>query len=144
MQKEFRVKKNLMVSALFLTSIMATSSLYATLPPLPLKCPGVMSIQSVGVSVNTVKVDNAWFAGRRNQMYDTTDHWTFILGNIQAADTAEAYAKAVLAMVSLNFQVGPQIGSNKWVCLYNTLQGYPAIAITTPIGFHDASHYLAR
>lgn len=132
--------KKLLVASLFFLS--TASIAQGLLPPQPLTCPDVSAIQNVGVSHTTLQIDNRWFAGRRHQAYGTTDLWTFLLGNIVAMTSVDAYNKAVQALPTLTFRMGPFTSSDHWVCLYNTdVHNLPAVAITLPIAFSDAPLY---
>jgi hypothetical protein len=123
--------------------MLPTSIALATLPPLPQKCPSVPAIQAVGVSRVVIQIDNRWFAGRRQQHYDTTEAWSFIVANINATDAKEAYNIAAANLPSLAFRMGPFEASDHWVCLYNTdLNDLPAITVTNPIGLEEAPVYL--
>ena len=98
---------------------------------MPKDCPNAVEIQAIGISTNVIKINNAWFAGRRNQAYGTPDNWTFIIANIMATDALDAYKKAAKALQSLAFLAGPAPGSSgKFVCAYNTVEGYSAFAMT--------------
>lgn len=116
-------------------------------PPPPSVCPNVIALQAVGVSQNVVQ-DNQrlWYTGRRNQKYATPNNWTFIIGKIPAANTSEAYTKAVIGMNTLSFQLGPFMGPiGKWICLYNTAEAYTAVTVYPPIAtFKNADHFLTR
>lgn len=107
--------------------------------PLPERCPSVSAIQAVGVSRNVIQGNNlVWYAGRRNQQYGTNNSWTFILGSIVAPTANTAYNNAVAGLTTLAFQLGPFKGPlDKWVCLYNTAQGYIGVTITTPIALTE-------
>lgn len=109
----------------------------------PQFCPDISSIKAVGVSTTVIQVDNVWVSGRRNQLYNTADHWTFLLGNIIAPTANDAYHIAVNALSTLRFQVGPikQVGG-KFVCVYSTAPGYPAVTVTTPIALQQGYGYL--
>ena len=107
----------------------------AAIPPQPQRCPTAAAIQAVGVSRNMIQDnDGLWVTGRRNQKYGTTDDWTFLIGKFPATTANQAYTKAVTAMTTLNFQMGPLNGPlSKWICWYSTAEGYTATAINPPI-----------
>lgn len=134
------MKKLFSAASLFFLS--TASIAQVSLPPEPLKCPDVSAIQSVGVSHTTLQIDNRWFAGRRHQAYQTSDLWTFLLGNIVAMTSAEAYTKAAEALPTLTFRMGPFTSSDHWVCLYSTdVNNLPAVTVTNPIALSDAPLY---
>jgi hypothetical protein len=125
------VKKNLFKIASFSAALLFISNFaYAILPPQPKECPKVSAIQAIGVSRTVVQGNNGvWFAGRRNQPYHTPYRWTFIIGNIEASDANSAYLKAANGLSTLAFQLGPFSSQEHWLCYYNTLEGYAALAI---------------
>lgn len=110
----------------------------------PQVCPTVAEIKAGGVSHNVAQeATGQWFTGRRNQTYGTGDHWTFILGKITATTVDDAYNKAVTSLDSLVFQLGPVIGPiGKWVCYYNNIQGYTAVAVNPPVATVQAKSFL--
>lgn len=108
----------------------------------PPRCPNVIGIHAVGVSQTVAElIDGFWIAGRRNQKYDTTTNWTFLMTNIPATSATEAYVKASSSLPSLRFDIGPLMGPiGKWICYYHTAEGYRAMTITPPIAqVQDAS-----
>ncbi len=113
---------------------------------MPKDCPNAVEIQAVGVSTNVVKFNNAWVAGRRNQMYGTPNHWTFLIVNIIAKDALDAYKKGAKALESLVFQAGPfsSPDGKTSVCAYNTHEGYSAFAMTPPSSLTEAATYVAK
>lgn len=133
--------KNFIKKSAILASLLAVNYTYA-LPPQPAVCPDVNFIKVGSVSNVVLQVNNLWIAGRRNMTYNTTDHWTFLMTNIKAANSTEAYQKALLALTTLTFQLGPISGSEKWLCLYSSDSGNPAYTITTPIALRDALTYV--
>jgi hypothetical protein len=134
---KLKLNRGLLLSA---TLLIITNSLYA-LSPQPENCPEARVIKQVGVSQTVLKVDNSWVAGRRNQRYETHDHWSFVMSNIHAANATDAFHTAQSALRSLNFQVGPVSSGDKWICVYNTIEGYPAYTITTPIALENSKSY---
>lgn len=138
------MKKSLLISSL-IGAVYLSPAFALQQPPQPQKCPSASAIQAVGVSRTVIETSNLWFTGRRHQNYDTTDAWTFVLGNIVATGANDAYNKAVVGLTSLSFPTGPMVGPlSKWLCLYTTLEGYTGVAITTPIALNQAQAYLAR
>lgn len=137
------MKKQLFLSASAILALSVSSMTFAT--PQPQICPSVSAIQAVGVSRTVIKLDNRWYAGRRNQMYDTTDAWSFIIGNMNVVTANDAYNAATTALPSLVFRMGPFTGPiGKWVCLYNTDESFPAVAVTTPIAVNDAAVFFQK
>jgi hypothetical protein len=126
------VKKQLLISA---SAILLMQTAQAAIPPQPEVCPPVAAVQAVGVSRNVVQDDDGlWFTGRRNQMYTTKSHWTFLIGRIPAPNASQAYNKAAAALGTLTFVLGPFFGPfGKWVCNYNTGANFPAVAINPPL-----------
>lgn len=132
------MRKFLLLSALTSISMLAASVALA-LPPEPQKCPGVASLIAGGVSRTVIQMDNRWFAGRRHQLYDTTNLWTFVVGNIDVTTAKDAYNQAAEALPTILFRMGPFSASDHWVCLYNTdVHNFPAVAITNPIALEEA------
>src|SRR5207249_1859529 len=101
--------------------LLAFNTQAGSFPPEPQKCPHAAQIKSVGVSHNMVQdSDGLRITGRRNQTYGTGSQWTFILAKIPASSVDHAYNKAVDALNSLTFNLGPVMGPlGKWVCYYN-------------------------
>ncbi len=123
-------------------SLLSAAALATTLPPIPQKCPGIAALKDGGVSRIVIQMDNRWFAGRRHLMYDTTDMWTFVIGNIDVTNANDAYAKAAISLPSIAFRMGPFEASDHWVCLYNTADNnLPAITITNPIALAESAKY---
>ena len=114
----------------------------ASLPPKPSKCPGVSAISSVGIQIAQPGDNGTWVAGVLSNRYDTTDAWTFAVGDISASSEQDAKAKATDSLSSLNFKMGPipVTQYNVWACLYTTSQGYRAIAVTPSLGLVSSSH----
>lgn len=104
-------------------------------PPQPAVCPSVAAIKPVGVSQNTRQISKLWFAGRRANKYGTADAWTFIIGDIPAIDNVDAFQKAMVGLKTIFLQTGPfyDMQWNRWVCLYATQGGLPAIAMNPPL-----------
>lgn len=136
------MKKNLLMTLSFTLFLLFNDIAQAMVPPpQPQICPSVAAIRSVGVSRTVVQASNngLWIAGRRNQQYGTADHWTFVLGNIVASNISDAYDKAVIGLTTLSFQLGPFLAQEHWLCLYNTVEGYMALAINpTVLSFSKA------
>ena len=100
----------------------------------PRSCPTVASIKFGGLSTNTVFVSGKWFVGRRQMYYGTRELWTFIMGPIDATDSHDAVMKGQAALASLTVLFGPNLnGLHVYECVYNTLQGYPAVTMTPPL-----------
>lgn len=118
-----------------LMSALFTQTALAIAPTRPDKCPGAVAIKNYGVSRNTIQLSQVWFAARRSFTYDTTNLWSFVMGNINATGANDAYNKATAALNTIFLQVGPFFDSTseRWVCLYGTLQGYPAITAFPPL-----------
>lgn len=134
------MKKIGLISSL-LISLVSANMAYA----MPKDCPTAVAIQGVGVSTNVVKFNNAWLVGRRDQMYGTPNHWTFLIINIPAATANEAYMKGAKALQSLVFQAGPFNGPDgKAMCAYNTMEGYSAFALNPPSSFVTAAHSVVK
>jgi hypothetical protein len=137
-KKEFKV-----VVSTILLSLTASFAFAATppIPPQPERCPTVAALQAVGVSRQTLMINSLWFAGRRDNVYGTGNHWTFILGNIPANNNSQAYTKAVTAISTLFFQAGPWYERewNRWTCLYADADGFPAVAFNPPLTSLDNS-----
>lgn len=115
--------------------------------PEPSVCPDVAAIKAIGVSPNAFQnSDQLWLTGRRDQKYGTVNNWTFIIGEIAAVSSTDAYNKATLALNSLKFELGPlKAPLGKWVCFYNTAQAYPAVAIYPPIAtLKGATNFLHK
>ena len=133
------MKRNIcLILSTFIVSLTAQLAFAFTaneLPPQPGVCPAVSAIKPIGVSHSTRQVAKMWFAGRRNNLYGTSDQWTFIVGNIAAANTTDAFDKAMVGLKTLSFQTGPfyDVQWNRWFCLYNTNGGLPALAINPPL-----------
>ncbi len=127
--------------ALSLPLFLLTINTEAAPFPQPQVCPDVASIQNVGVSHRMVQETSFnWFTGRRDQKYNTDYNWTFLIGKIPAATVDQAYNLAVLGLSSLSFTLGPVIGPlEKWVCYYSNAEGFPAVAVSPPIGFNNPS-----
>lgn len=140
------MKKNLLMIASFTLGMLFNTIAQALPPPIPQICPSANAIQSVGVSRTVVQASNngLWMAGRRNQQYNTNDHWTFILGNIVAANVSDAYDKAAAGLATLSFQLGPFLAQEHWLCLYNTVEGYLGAAITPTIASFSTGMSLAQ
>ena len=114
-------------------------------PPQPQKCPGVAAIQGIGVSRTVLQSSNLWFTGRRHQLYDTSDAWTFVLGNIVATSANDAFNKATAGLATLSNPLGPIVGPlSKWLCVYTTYEGYTGVAITSPIALNAAPLFMSR
>jgi hypothetical protein len=132
-KKELPVKKNLLciLSTVIVSFASQLAVAASTIPPQPSVCPSVAAIKPVGVSQNTRQIQKLWFAGRRNNMYQTADQWTFIVGNIPATNTVDAFQKAMVGLKTLFLQTGPfyDLQWNRWICMYATLGGLPAIAL---------------
>lgn len=119
-----------------ISSILLAQNVSATtIPPSPIVCPAETAIKTVSVSTNTLEVDGMWVAGRRSQAYGTGANWSFLLGNIQATDRHDAYVKAKASLNHIFFEVGPFFDSftNRWLCIYGTQAGYPAITANPPL-----------
>ena len=102
---------------------------------IPSNCPSVAQIQSVGLSVNLVRDNNGkWYAGRTAEHYGTLELWTFVIGQISAANSAGALDEAYEGLSTLVYKFGPVKGpANKWGCIYDNDQGYVSGAITPPV-----------
>ena len=113
-------------------------------PPEPQRCPRADEIKNVGVSHKMVEESTSfWFTGRRNQRYNTSSNWTFIIAKIPAVSVDEAYGKAVDGLQSLNFDLGPVVGPvGKWLCYYHNTKGYPAVAIYPPVAENLYSQFI--
>lgn len=136
--------KKLLVGLVFSSlSLFFANSVFAD-PPLPSNCPSSHAIRAQGVSTRVIKLDGAWIAGRRHLKYNTDNLWTFVLMDIRAASSSDAYDKATKALKSLNFQFGPVIVENRWVCVYNTREGYPGYTINPPIAFEDVKNVVSK
>jgi hypothetical protein len=119
-----------------LTSVILAQTAFAIAPPpAPAFCPGETAIKNYGVSRNTMEFDGAWIAARRSFAYNTNVLWSFVIGNIPATDTNDAYLKATAALQSIFLEMGPfyDVSSNSWVCLYGTGPGYPAVTVHPPL-----------
>jgi hypothetical protein len=102
----------------------------------PMKCPSAKSIKSISINQTLFKDGNGnWYGGRSKQYYDTSDIWTFVIGNIRANNNKDAYRFALRAMRSLSFYDGPMRGRNdqEWVCLYRNNEDYLALTVTPPL-----------
>lgn len=132
-------KKLVLIVTSFLALLFTTVSFAR--PPEPAVCPTVAALAAAGVSRTTIDINRLWFAGRRNNKFATVDNWTFIVGNIPAVDVNDAYVKATASLPSLFLQAGPFYDSewNRWVCVYGTIQGYPAITMNPPLVAMDKS-----
>ncbi len=110
--------------------------------PQPQMCPQASAIRAVGVSQNMVdEGNNLWFTGRRNQNYGTASKWTFVMSKIPSTSVNDSYSKAVDALASLSFTVGPVMGPiGKWVCYYRNDRGYSSVAVNPPIATFDAKN----
>ena len=136
LQGVFIMKKQLSL-AIALASLAGLNVGFAA-SVIPVTCPSAIAIKVLGVSSNVVQVNNAWFAGRRNELYGTTNRWSFAITNIIASDASDAFIKASRAIESLTFQAGPIPGPlNKVVCAYNTAQGYAAYAVSPPVALSE-------
>lgn len=130
-----------MKKLLCLSAACFVTSLFAAVPQ-PANCPKDAIISKQGVNKVVIKVDNSWIAGRSNMTYNTKEHWSFVITNIRAKDSKDAYKKAKTALKNLTFQSGPLQGpAGKWVCVYNTKKGYPAVALTPPLALTEAVPY---
>ena len=133
------VKKNLclILSTLLVsfTAQLAFAYSASDMPPQPNMCPAVGAIKPIGVSHATRQIAKMWFAGRRSNLYGTSDQWTFIVGNIPAKNKTEAFNAAMVGLKTLSFMSGPfyDVQWNRWFCLYNTANGLPALAINPTI-----------
>lgn len=134
--------KKSVVTALFISLTGPAFAANPKLPPIPQKCPGVASLIAGGVSRTVIQMDNRWFAGRRHLNYDTTNIWTFIVGNIPVTNAKDAYNVAAASLPTIEFRMGPFTSSDHWVCLYNTaLNNLPAVTITDPIALEEAPRF---
>jgi hypothetical protein len=134
------VQKKLLMLAT--TAIVLLASPFAMArPPQPSVCPTVSAISTPGVSRNTIEIDQLWFAGRRHMTYQTGNEWTFVMGNIPAVNANDAFLKASDNLITLFLQAGPFFDYewNRWVCLYATGAGYPAVAMNPPLVSLDAN-----
>lgn len=140
------MKKQIFAATALGLCLSLTQIAQAAPTPEPQVCPSVAAIQAIGVSRNVVQDnDGLWMAGRRDQKYNTNNDWTFILGKIPAPTASSAYNRAVVALQSLNFQLGPLNGPlGKWICWYSTSQGFTAVAINPPIANNNPSIFLNR
>ncbi len=131
------MKKNLlcMLSAIAVSVASQIAVAALPIPPQPNVCPSVAAIKPIGVSHNTRRIAKLWFAGRRSNAYQTANLWTFIVGDIPAKDAVEAFQKAMFGLKTLSLQTGPfyDIQWNRWVCLYATEGGLPAVAMNPPL-----------
>jgi hypothetical protein len=100
-----------------------------------INCPRIVRLKEVGLSSNVVQDNNGrWYAGRTSQNYETPEQWTFVIGDIGARDKVEALQEAQEALETLSFHSGPFKGpADKWICLYDNSEGFPAAAVTPPI-----------
>jgi hypothetical protein len=140
------VKKNifLILSAVVVSFAAQVASAALPIPPQPSICPAVAAIKPVGVSQSTRQILKLWYAGRRSNAYNTQDMWTFIIGNIAATDTVDAFQKAMVGLKTLFLQTGPfyDIQWNRWVCLYGTAGGIPAVAMNPSLDSSADLHAL--
>jgi hypothetical protein len=131
------VKKNILciLSAVVVSFTSQLAVAAPSVPPQPSICPSVAAIKPIGVSQNTRQISKLWFAGRRSNAYQTADLWTFIVGNIPATSSIDAFQKAMVGLKTIFLQTGPfyDIQWNRWICLYATLGGLPAIAMNPPL-----------
>jgi hypothetical protein len=131
------VKKKIlaMLGSVLVLSVSQLAAAAVPPPPQPAVCPSISAIKPIGVSHTTVQLRTLWFAGRRDNTYDTENEWTFIEGNIPATDAVDAFQKAMVGLKTLFFASGPFYDNqtNRWVCLYATNGGYPAVALNPPL-----------
>lgn len=103
-------------------------------PAKPDKCPIAAAIQAAGLNEEVIiqGPDGKWVTGMMQNRYDTHNSWSFIVGNITAANPQDAFNKAIASLSTLNFQQGPDISRRlrKWVCTYSNQTGYKTIAVT--------------
>lgn len=110
----------------------------------PQNCPDVSAMKSAGVSKNVLTLHSGlWLAGRRDQLYNTPNHWAFLVGNIKADNATQAYSSAAKSLDSLIFAFGPFLGPlGKWICTYTNAQGYTVVTLTPPLLGSLNSQYL--
>src|SRR5438876_154696 len=113
-------QKLVSVALLFLAFIFHQAAF--AMPPQPIRCPSVNAIQSVGIQIVEQTQSGTWIAGVLSNNYDTTDNWTFAVGEINARNSDDARVKAVDSLNTLSFQSGPISVDeyNVWGCLYST------------------------
>jgi hypothetical protein len=123
------------IKLLATAAILALSTTVYALPQKPEKCPSTSAIHDAGLGDDIIVQDNhgQWIVGLMSSEYDTPGvTWTFLVGNIDAADQEEAYNKAKDSLETIQFQKGPvpiqQI--SRWGCVYNNENNYIAIAVT--------------
>jgi hypothetical protein len=139
------VQKNIVLLLSTTIALLFTQFAFA-MPPQPAVCPSVTTIGGVGVSRTTVQINRLWFAGRRSNTYATGNKWTFVMGNIPASTANDAYLKATANLPSLFIEAGPFYESeiDRWVCIYGTATGMPAVAMNPPLVTFNSSAKLSK
>ncbi len=125
------MKKNILY---LLFSLAFCTSIYASYPPMPERCPDIKQIQTqpfVQVKRESYS-DSKWVVYQNYQSYGTEDLWTFTMGGIVAMDAKEALQIANNSLSTLRITGGPDelMDEPKWICTYKTAQGYEAGAVT--------------
>ncbi|KTC68361.1 hemin binding protein [Legionella birminghamensis] len=110
----------------------------------PTQCPGVESLQAIGVN-DARDIDLGWVALNWNNYYDTQEQWTFGIFVGDVKDKEIAIKRGNRMLKSLKSNGGPQQDSDLWFCEYTNRQGQPvAMAITPAIDPVDMIRRLVR
>lgn len=118
-------------SAMCLALVMfSTQHAFAKTPMVPEACPAVSAIASVGVDVAESTGENKWVAARLSDTFNTSDTWTFGVGEIEAENAEDALAKAAKLLPTLDFIGGPVNIGNLYGCLYQASDDVWGVAIS--------------
>lgn len=102
-------------------TIMLTSPAYANGKNIPVKCPSVASIVSVGLD-SVDKFEGAiWTVSKRNSTYDTNENWTFAIMFVEAKTPEKALEKAsksLTVLVPMNQLPEPDDTGTHHLCWY--------------------------
>lgn len=135
-----KFNKIALLTALSCLSLVSTG--FANTLAKPRSCPGVSQIIGAGLmEADFDNEDNVYVAGQINN-YGTADMWAFVVlvPGQDATSETDALDKARAALPTLTGKPAPMFYKNKWICLYNNLQGGYRAAAVTPISMTAMTH----
>lgn len=129
------MKKFLLSIGLPLSLALVNPAMAFSFSDKPSQCPSAAAIQQAGLDLTVEDTSKGfWFSVALAEDYDTDDTWSFVIAEIEATSQEDAQSKAIKGLDSLQLAVGPIKGPlGKWICQYQTQEGYFAAAINPPI-----------